>query len=161
MCVCYDVVAGRVKGHQCKCPPFLHTLCLIFSLRLRVCLSLSVSVSHPMCRSEKQLSVGGPLLTHCSAGVGRSGTLIALDIACQLLDANKRVDLVEVVMAIRNDRVALVQHPQQYELTHAGCVLYAEFVEAGVSTTETAKGAPVSFNRQGEAALWCWRCWRC
>lgn len=99
-------------------------------------------------RSEKQLSVGGPLLTHCSAGVGRSGTLIALDIACQLLDANKRVDLVEVVKAIRNDRVALVQHPQQYELTHAGCVLYAEFVEAGVSTTETAKGAPVSFNRQ-------------
>jgi protein tyrosine phosphatase len=43
-------------------------------------------------RSEAELNQGGPILTHGSTGVGRPGTIIALDFACQLLEANGKVE---------------------------------------------------------------------
>eukprot|EP00730_Choanoeca_flexa_P017386 TRINITY_DN8366_c0_g1_i8.p1 TRINITY_DN8366_c0_g1~~TRINITY_DN8366_c0_g1_i8.p1 ORF type:complete len:791 (+),score=208.37 TRINITY_DN8366_c0_g1_i8:215-2587(+) len=85
-------------------------------------------------RSEAELNQGGPVLTHCSAGVGRSGTIIALDFACQLLENTGKVDLNQVVEEIRQDRVALVQHPAQYELAFEGMRLYAQFVQTSFNT---------------------------
>ncbi|EDQ86792.1 uncharacterized protein MONBRDRAFT_38265 [Monosiga brevicollis MX1] len=93
-------------------------------------------------RSEKELNQGGPVLTHCSAGVGRSGTIIALDYICRLLETNKHADLNLVIEEIRRDRVALVQHPQQYELAHAGAILYAQYVQANLDVDERAINAP-------------------
>lgn len=95
------------------------------------------------------MSKGGPILNHCSAGVGRSGTCIALDMCCQLLEANSRANPLAVIQTIREDRVALVQHKQQYELLYAGCELYAEFVEANLSVNSTAEAAPVTYSREG------------
>jgi len=51
----------------------------------------------------------GPLVIHCSAGVGRSGTFIALD---TLLDEAKQcgeVDVLDVVTHLRRQRMMLVQ----------------------------------------------------
>eukprot|EP00039_Didymoeca_costata_P007246 m.97678 g.97678 ORF g.97678 m.97678 type:complete len:576 (-) comp13609_c0_seq2:79-1806(-) len=63
---------------------------------------------------QRQMEETGPILVHCSAGIGRSGSYIALDYALEKLETVGQVDLVHVVDEIRNDRLALVQHDIQY-----------------------------------------------
>lgn len=70
---------------------------------------------------------GGPMVVHCSAGVGRSGTIIAIDTAIELLRNSSYVDVTSVVTAMRHDRVMLVQHPAQYELAWEAARVYAEW----------------------------------
>jgi protein tyrosine phosphatase len=68
---------------------------------------------------------GGPLVVHCSAGVGRSGTIIAIDSATRALHARHTVDVHPIVAGLRKDRVMLVQHAAQYELVLEACKQYA------------------------------------
>jgi protein tyrosine phosphatase len=67
-----------------------------------------------------------PVLVHCSAGIGRTGTVIAIDHAMQLLHHNNVVNLLDVVRLLRKGRCAMIQHTQQYEFFHAACVHYAK-----------------------------------
>jgi hypothetical protein len=57
------------------------------------------------------------------------------------------------VEEIRKDRVALVQHPQQYELAHAGACLYTEFVQANLNLDKEGIDAPFYYDRQGARPL--------
>jgi len=71
-------------------------------------------------RKVRSLDAGstGPLLIHCSAGVGRSGTYMALDM---LLDEVKRcgeVDVLAVVTHLRRQRMSLVQTKVLYYITN-------------------------------------------
>ncbi|XP_041973305.1 tyrosine-protein phosphatase 10D isoform X2 [Aricia agestis] len=66
-----------------------------------------------------------PVVVHCSAGVGRSGTFIALDRALQQLAAGAdTLDIFGMVHALRRERVWMVQTEQQYICIHQ-CVAAA------------------------------------
>ena len=45
-----------------------------------------------------------PLVVHCSAGIGRTGTFIAIDQGLRMLDSTARVDLMVLLRQIREDR---------------------------------------------------------
>jgi len=51
----------------------------------------------------------GPLVVHCSAGVGRSGTYIALDTLLDEVRQHDEVDILAVVTYLRRQRMMLVQ----------------------------------------------------
>ncbi|XP_046569543.1 tyrosine-protein phosphatase non-receptor type 12-like isoform X2 [Haliotis rubra] len=62
-----------------------------------------------------------PIVIHCSAGCGRTGTICAVDYAWTLLDQNKvshGFSLYEVISNIRQQRQSMVQTPDQYEFAH-------------------------------------------
>ncbi|XP_052756791.1 LOW QUALITY PROTEIN: tyrosine-protein phosphatase 10D-like [Galleria mellonella] len=66
---------------------------------------------------------GRPVVVHCSAGVGRSGTFITLDRALQQLAAHAEyIDIFGMVYAMRRERVWMVQTEQQYICIHQ-CVV--------------------------------------
>ena len=50
-----------------------------------------------------------PLLVHCSAGVGRSGTFIALDSMLQRMEVEDDLNIYEFVRKMRKKRVLMVQ----------------------------------------------------
>jgi protein tyrosine phosphatase len=70
----------------------------------------------------------GPTAVHCSAGVGRTGTIIAIDHARNLLRHTGAVDPASVIRFIRQDRCVLVQHLEQFEFFNAALHSYAKAV---------------------------------
>ncbi|XP_065807376.1 receptor-type tyrosine-protein phosphatase beta isoform X1 [Labrus bergylta] len=60
----------------------------------------------------------GATVVHCSAGVGRTGTFIALDRVLQQLDSKGTIDLYSCVFDLRLHRQHMVQTECQYAFLH-------------------------------------------
>jgi hypothetical protein len=73
------------------------------------------------------------MLVHCSAGIGRTGTFIAIDHAMHFLEHNARAEPLAIIASIRRDRCALVQHTNQYEFMHEACLRFGELSKVMVS----------------------------
>ncbi|XP_052809451.1 receptor-type tyrosine-protein phosphatase alpha-like [Mya arenaria] len=63
-------------------------------------------------------SASAPIIVHCSAGVGRSGTFIALDNLVDQAKTEKYVKPLQMVEAMRYQRVNMVQTKDQYIYLH-------------------------------------------
>lgn len=60
-----------------------------------------------------------PLTVHCSPGTGRTGTIIACDIAIRSLEQPTRtVDVPQIVYFVRRGRASAVQTRDQYEFIY-------------------------------------------
>ena len=51
----------------------------------------------------------GPILVHCSAGVGRTGTFIAVDIALEQASKDGVVDIAGIINRLKEQRMKMVQ----------------------------------------------------
>ncbi|XP_057627393.1 tyrosine-protein phosphatase non-receptor type 13 isoform X4 [Chionomys nivalis] len=56
----------------------------------------------------------GPVITHCSAGIGRSGTLICIDVVLELISQDLEFDISDLVRCMRLQRHGMVQTEGQY-----------------------------------------------
>ena len=59
--------------------------------------------------NEASKDSNAPITVHCSAGVGRSGTLIAIDGLIQQLEDDKEVKIYQFICELRHSRNYLVQ----------------------------------------------------
>lgn len=75
-------------------------------------------------REKVHPSSNHPIIAHCSAGVGRSGTFIALDRILQYIRTHDTVDIYSIVCEMRRERCHMVQNEQQYICIHQ-CLLWA------------------------------------
>ena len=57
-----------------------------------------------------------PTIIHCSAGVGRSGTAVAMATIRALLEKTIEVDPLEIVIELRKQRCGMVSTPEQFLL---------------------------------------------
>ena len=60
----------------------------------------------------------GPVVVHCSAGVGRTGSYIAIDIQLEKYACESRMDVFTAVSILRQFRCHLVQTAVQYVYVH-------------------------------------------
>ncbi|XP_019631236.1 PREDICTED: receptor-type tyrosine-protein phosphatase alpha-like [Branchiostoma belcheri] len=60
----------------------------------------------------------GPIVVHCSAGVGRSGTFIAIEAMQEMMAAEGRVDVHGFIGQMRHNRHSMVQTVEQYEFIY-------------------------------------------
>ncbi|XP_014114375.1 PREDICTED: receptor-type tyrosine-protein phosphatase V-like isoform X2 [Pseudopodoces humilis] len=84
----------------------------------------------------------GPTLVHCSAGVGRTGTFIALDRLLQQMRQEKVVDIFGVVYTLRMNRYLMIQTLSQYIFLHS-CILDKILEEPLLDLSGTERSCPI------------------
>nr|XP_022303306.1 receptor-type tyrosine-protein phosphatase mu-like [Crassostrea virginica] len=90
----------------------------------------------------KKYQTEGLMLVHCSAGVGRTGTFIALDSLLKQGRESGRINVFEFVKQMRQDRMTMVQTVDQYIFLHKA--LLCEFQEKDTVIKEN--DIPVKIN---------------
>ncbi|XP_071820268.1 receptor-type tyrosine-protein phosphatase H-like isoform X5 [Apostichopus japonicus] len=65
---------------------------------------------------------GKPIVVHCSAGVGRTGTFIALDTLMSQMESSDEVDIFGLIRSMRMNRCLMVQTEIQYVYIHQ-CIM--------------------------------------
>uniref|UniRef100_UPI00358FE091 receptor-type tyrosine-protein phosphatase eta-like isoform X2 n=1 Tax=Myxine glutinosa TaxID=7769 RepID=UPI00358FE091 len=71
---------------------------------------------------RNKMNTSPPTVVHCSAGVGRTGTFLALDHAIQQIERENMVSLCKIVKDMRINRCMMVQTESQYIFLH-NCVM--------------------------------------
>jgi len=71
---------------------------------------------------KRRLEDRAPILLHCSAGIGRTGTFCALDCILDSVEHQKKqgikdptINVFSVVKALRDERAGMVQTKAQYK----------------------------------------------
>ncbi|KAI4812758.1 hypothetical protein KUCAC02_024126 [Chaenocephalus aceratus] len=66
----------------------------------------------------------GPIVVHCSAGVGRTGTFIVIDSMIDMMHMEQRLDVFGSVSRIREQRCQLIQTDMQYSFIYQALLEY-------------------------------------
>ncbi|XP_078335029.1 tyrosine-protein phosphatase non-receptor type 5-like isoform X2 [Crassostrea virginica] len=77
--------------------------------------------------------VRGPVIVHCSAGIGRSGCFIAISTGIRQLREEQSVDVLGIVCNMRSDRGGMIQTHEQYEFIHQALCEYEKDLAEPVS----------------------------
>ncbi|KAG8440287.1 hypothetical protein GDO86_006158 [Hymenochirus boettgeri] len=68
---------------------------------------------------------GPPIVVHCSAGIGRTGTFCTLDICMSQLDHMGTINIRQTVQRMRRQRAFSIQTPEQYYFCHRAIIEHA------------------------------------
>jgi len=66
-----------------------------------------------------------PMVVHCSAGIGRSGTFVTIDICIQKFETTGLIDIKSVVEKLRQQRYSSIQTREQYIFCYKAVLEYA------------------------------------
>eukprot|EP00092_Neocalanus_flemingeri_P024839 GFUD01026935.1.p1 GENE.GFUD01026935.1~~GFUD01026935.1.p1 ORF type:complete len:479 (-),score=121.39 GFUD01026935.1:192-1628(-) len=90
--------------------------------------------------SNKQGDTPSPLLVHCSAGVGRTGTFVCVDQIMRSIDSSLStdVDIFHTVYQLRRDRRYMVQTRAQYEYVYKCVEAYLAIKEKKMSGSSSS-----------------------
>jgi protein tyrosine phosphatase len=67
-----------------------------------------------------------PLVVHCSAGIGRTGVVMALEIALAQLEAGELIDMKSIMSDLRDQRAGCIQKDIQFEFAYATLITAME-----------------------------------
>ncbi|KAM6164838.1 tyrosine-protein phosphatase non-receptor type 1 [Rhynchocyon petersi] len=84
----------------------------------------------------------GPIVVHCSAGIGRSGTFCLADTCLLLMDKRKdpsSVDIKKVLLEMRRFRMGLIQTADQLRFSYLAVIEGAKYIMGDSSVQEQWK----------------------
>ncbi|XP_021105760.1 tyrosine-protein phosphatase non-receptor type 9 isoform X4 [Heterocephalus glaber] len=86
----------------------------------------SLAISSMGVRSKGQCPEQPPIVVHCSAGIGRTGTFCSLDICLAQLEELGTLNVFQTVSRMRTQRAFSIQTPEQYYFCYKAILEFAE-----------------------------------
>jgi len=69
-------------------------------------------------------ALGPPMVIHCSAGLGRTGTLITIDICTKQIVGGEKINIRKIVEKLRSQRAYSIQSSDQYLFCYATVIAF-------------------------------------
>ena len=73
-------------------------------------------------RDSRHYKKTQPIVVHCSAGVGRTGTFILIDSMLEMAKNEKQIDILSHLCTLRVQRINLIEKLGQYVFIHNALV---------------------------------------
>ncbi|XP_072316878.1 tyrosine-protein phosphatase non-receptor type 6 [Eucyclogobius newberryi] len=95
---------------------------------------------------QSQNPNAGPMIIHCSAGIGRTGTIVVIDMIIELISSIGRdcdIDISKIIQMVREQRSGMVQTEAQYKFIYLAVSEYIQSCKANDTAsmeTETPYG---------------------
>merc|ERR1712156_1272424 len=84
---------------------------------------------HDVNIKQESLEGAGPIVVHCSAGIGRTGTFIVIDMIIdqiQTLGLDCEIDIQRTIQMVRSQRSGMVQTEAQYKFVYMAVYHYID-----------------------------------
>uniref|UniRef100_A0A3Q0SCA5 protein-tyrosine-phosphatase n=1 Tax=Amphilophus citrinellus TaxID=61819 RepID=A0A3Q0SCA5_AMPCI len=83
-------------------------------------------------RTQSTIPHTGPIIVHCSAGIGRTGTIIVIDILIDIINRQGLdcdIDIPKTIQRVRQQRSGMVQTEAQYKFIYMAVQQYIDTVQ--------------------------------
>ena len=87
---------------------------------------------HDVNSQQESIAGAGPIVVHCSTGIGRTGTFIVIDMILSQIDRqglDTEIDIQRTIQQVRSQRSSMVHTEAQYKFVYLAVQYYIETIQ--------------------------------
>lgn len=95
---------------------------------------------------QDSIAKAGPIVVHCSAGIGRTGTFIVIDTLVNYIKTmglNCDIDIARTIQSVREQRSGMVQTETQYRFIYKAVQQYVNTMSKRIQMDNVSSGLSV------------------